>query len=62
MMSSTIIVCYLDPLPTVLLEECIDSLLSTIRNIINVSLRTGIVLDDFKRAHDEGNSAERSFK
>ena len=31
-----------DPLPTVLLKACIDRLLDTITNIINVSLKTSI--------------------
>ena len=43
--------CDLDPMPTVLLKACIDTLLGTITNIVNVSLRTGIFPDDFKQAH-----------
>ena len=41
----------LDPMPTVLLKACIDTLLGTITNIVNVSLRTDIFPDDFKQAH-----------
>ena len=50
-MSSPNKFCDLDPMPTVLLKACIDTLLGTITNIVNVSLRTGIFPDDFKQAH-----------
>ena len=35
--------CELDPIPTTLLYENLDTLLPTITNIINTSLTTGIV-------------------
>ena len=41
----------LDPLLTVLLKACIDSLFGTITNIINASLTTGFFPDDVKQAH-----------
>ena len=42
--------CELDPIPTTLLYENLDSLLPTITNIINTSLTTGIVPRDLKTA------------
>lgn len=42
--------CALDPLPTWLLKKCTSSLLPQITNIINCSLATGSVPDDFKVA------------
>ena len=42
--------CELDPIPTTLLYENIDSLLPIIKNIINTSLTTGIVPRDLKTA------------
>ena len=50
-MSSPNKFCDLDPMPTVLLKACIDTLLGTITNIVNMSLRTSIFPDDFKQAH-----------
>jgi len=52
-MSSPNIFCKIDPLTTVLLKGCIDSLLGTVTHIINVWLRTGQVffLDDLKQVH-----------
>ena len=50
-MSSPNKFCDLDPMLTVLLKACIDTLLGTITNIVNVSLRTGIFPHDFKQAH-----------
>lgn len=42
--------CKLDPIPTVLLKECVDILLPVITVIINQSLATGVVPDVFKSA------------
>ena len=42
--------CELDPIPTTLLYENLDTLLPTITNIINTSLTTGIVPRDLKTA------------
>ena len=43
--------CDLDPLPTVLLKACLDTLLKPITDIINASLCSGLFPDDFKHAH-----------
>ena len=43
--------CDLDPLPTVLLKACLDTLLKPITDIINTSLCSGLFPDDFKHAH-----------
>ena len=43
--------CDLDPLPTVLLKACLDTLLKLITDIINASLCSGLFPDDFKHAH-----------
>ena len=43
--------CDLDPLPTVLLKACLDTLLKPITDIINASLCFGLFPDDFKHAH-----------
>ena len=40
----------LDPLPTFLVKECLDELLPLITEIINTSLRLGIVADPLKEA------------
>ena len=42
--------CCLDPLPTSILKDNIDSLIMPITDIINESLRTGIVPSSFKHA------------
>ena len=42
--------CELDPLPTWLLKECIDELLPLVTSIINASLETCYVPQDFKGA------------
>ena len=42
--------CLLDPLPTSLIEECIDIVLPSITKLVNCSLREGLVLDGFKKA------------
>ena len=42
--------CDLDPLPTVLLKACLDTLLKPITDIINASLCSGLFPDDFKHA------------
>ena len=34
--------CKLDVLPTKLLKECVDSILPTITNLVNISLRDGV--------------------
>ena len=43
--------CLLDPIPTWMLKECIDSLAPIITVIINKSLSAGLVPKDFKIAH-----------
>ena len=43
--------CELDPLLTVLLKSCLDTLLKPITDIINASLCSGLFPDDFKHAH-----------
>jgi hypothetical protein len=40
--------CDLDPIPTSLLKQCLPTLLSTLTNIINLSLATGFFPDQFK--------------
>ena len=50
-MSSTNKSCELDPLTTVLLKSCLDTLLKPITDIINASLCSGLFPDDFKHAH-----------
>lgn len=42
--------CPLDPIPTTLLVQCLDSLLDIITSIVNQSLQTGIVPTCFKEA------------
>ena len=42
--------CTLDPIPTSLVKNCLDTLLPTIYRIVNLSLQTSCVLDDFKQA------------
>ena len=42
--------CKLDPMPTPLVVNCIDSLLPVITNIINLSLSTGFFPDEWKCA------------
>ena len=41
--------CDLDPLHTTLLKACLDSLVNPITNIINTSLCSGMLPDDFKQ-------------
>ena len=41
-MSSPSKSCHLDPLPTILLKECLDALIRPITYIINASLRSGL--------------------
>ena len=50
-MSSPRISCNLDPLPAVLLKECLDELIRPISDIINASLCSEVFPDDFKCAH-----------
>ena len=50
-MSSPIKSCDLDPLPTVQLKSCLDTLLKPITDIINASLCSGLFPDDFKHSH-----------
>ena len=50
-MSSRNKFCDLDPLPTVLLEACLDVLIKPITNIINVSLCSVLFPEDFICAH-----------
>ena len=42
--------CELDPIPTSLLKQILPSIVSTIADIINTSLRDGIFPESFKRA------------
>ena len=42
--------CELDPLPTWLLEECIDELVPTITDIVNMSLRDSLIPKALKTA------------
>ncbi|XP_064639772.1 uncharacterized protein LOC135495242 [Lineus longissimus] len=42
--------CELDPIPTSLLKQCLDSLLPTIVDIVNQSLQTGYIPDSWKCA------------
>ena len=43
--------CDIDPLPTILLKACLDTLLKSITDIINASLCSGLFPDDFKHAY-----------
>ena len=43
--------CDLDPLPTILLKACLDTLLKPITDIINTLLCSGLFPDDFLHAH-----------
>ena len=40
--------CELDALPTKLLKDCLDDILSTITNLVNISLRDGILASGWK--------------
>ena len=40
--------CQLDTLPTKLLKECIDSILQTITNLVNISLQDGVFTSRWK--------------
>ena len=42
--------CDLDPFPTLLLKSCIDQLIFPITTIINLSMQSGVVPQDFKQA------------
>ena len=42
--------CDLDPFPTLLLKSCIDQLILPITTIINLSMQSGVVPQDFKQA------------
>ena len=42
--------CLLDPLPTFLVQECIDILLAPINKLVNFSLSEGLAPDGFKKA------------
>jgi exonuclease III len=42
--------CDLDPLPTALLKKCLPVLATTITNIVNLSLSTGVFPTEFKQA------------
>ena len=42
--------CLLDPLPTLLIKECIDIRLPSITKLVNCSLWEGLVPDGFKKA------------
>ena len=40
--------CALDPLPSLILTFCLDELLPVIRNIVNLSLESGVFAEDWK--------------
>ena len=42
--------CDLDPIPAFLFMDCLDALIPTITQIINISLTTGVVPQSFKHA------------
>ena len=42
--------CDIDPFPTLLLKSCIDQLIFPITTIINLSMQSGVVPQDFKQA------------
>ena len=42
--------CALDPLPSSILTFCLDELLPVIRNIVNLSLESGVFAEDWKNA------------
>ena len=50
LVSSGVKTCALDPLPSILLRECLDTLLPVITRIVNLSLTTGNVPRHFKEA------------
>ena len=50
LVSSGVKTCDLDPLPSILLRECLDTLLPVITRIVNLSLTTGNVPRHFKDA------------
>ena len=50
LVSSGVKTCALDPLPSILLRECLPTLLPVITRIVNLSLTTGIVPRYFKEA------------
>ena len=41
--------CHLDPIPTWLVKECLEVLVSTITNIVNTSLSSYPISDVFKK-------------
>ena len=43
--------CDLDPIPTRVLQNCLDILITPIIDIINISIETGIFPQHFKEAH-----------
>jgi len=42
--------CILDPVPTVMIKQCIDDIVPVITAVINSSLHTGVFTSQFKRA------------
>ena len=50
LVSSGVKTCDLDPLPSILIRECLDTLLPVITRIVNLSLTTGNVPHHFKDA------------
>ena len=42
--------CCLDTLPTDIMKKCLDELVPIITKVINISLTTGVIPDDFKKA------------
>ena len=43
--------CNLDPIPTSVLKNCLDILITPITDIINISMETSTFLQNFKEAH-----------
>ena len=43
--------CDLDPIPTSVLKNCLDILITPITDIINISMETSTFLQNFKEAH-----------
>ena len=61
LVSSGVKTCALDPLPSMLLRECLDTLLPVIKRIVNLSLRAGNVPRHFKEAMARPKFKKDSF-
>ena len=42
--------CYLDPWPTFLVKDCLDILITPIKELVNMILSSGVFPDEFKQA------------